>query len=287
MKIVKSILRGLFWVGVLCLLAAPVWLLSRISGEEMKQYEKTPAPVFRETAYGAVAKARRADVEVAVTVSGRCVSESFVYMELPAKTAQSVRWYVREGSEVRQGEPLGIVKGEELASEYTGVVREINVYAQEPYLRIQLPEPVELECRVDARTLRALERAGEELKTADGAAARLTYASLTRDGEGMVTVRLRIDGEELALGTEIRELKLLTGQRYLQALVLSAKCLYQKEEGSKDWYARRVTEDGVFLEEVKVEVGYSDGTMVCVSGVSEGDCFDTGYRPAASAGTGP
>lgn len=85
-----------------------------------------------------------------------------------------------------------------------------------------------------------------------------------------------------AYGMEVKELKLLTGRSYLQTLILSAKCLYQKEEGpDQPWYARRVTADGYFLEEVEMEVGYSNGAVVCVSGINEGDYFDTGYQAIA------
>ena len=286
MKLKKGILKGLFWVLVLALLLAPSFLIWRLSREEMKQYEAKSVPAFRETAYGSIAKARRADVEVAVTVSGRCVCEEFVYMELTQKSPQNIRWYVREGDEVLQGQPVGILGDTEIVCSCTGILREINTYAQAPYLRIQLLEPVEVECLVDAKTLRTLQRAEDGMKTEEGEAAALTYASLSRNAEGLTTVRLRIDSPYYVVGMEVKELTLLTGQRYLHTLVLDPRCLYQKEEGSEQWYARRVSEDGIFIEEVRVNVGYSDGQVVCVTGVNEGDCFDTGYQAIAAKGNG-
>ena len=281
MKFLKGLLKGFFWLLIFALLLAPIYLIYRISNEEMKQYEPKPVPVFRETAYGAISRAHRMDVKEIVTVSGTCVSDSYGYMELKQKEPSLIRWDVNTGDEVREGQVIGTYKGKEVTSTLTGIISEMNYYSSEPYIKVKLLEPVELECYVNDKTLSALKRAGDELETEDGEAVTLTYTALTKDYEGRTKVRLSIDSEYYSYGMEVKELKLLTGRAYLSTLVLSPKCLYQKEEGSDKWFARRVTEDGYFIEEVEVQVGYDNGEVVCVTGVNEGDCFDTGYRAIA------
>lgn len=281
MKVLKEIGKGIFWLVVLILLAAPVYLIYRISNAEMKQYESKPVPAFRETAYGEIVKAKRMDVSETVTVSGVCTSDTYVYADLNQKDIQNARWFVREGDEVQEGGVVANLNGTEIISEYTGIVREINTYAKSPYMKVQLLEPVEIECSVNAKTLKTLTRSRDTLSTAEGETVTLTFIALTKNSDGSTRIRLRVDSDAFAYGMEVRELQLLTGNRFLSALVLNAKCLYEKEPGSGEWYARRVTEDGAFLEEVKVEVGYRSQNVVCVSGVNEGDCFDTGYRVIA------
>jgi len=284
MKVLKGIGKGVFWLVVFALLAAPVYMIYRISNEEMKQYEPKPVPVFRETAYGEIAKAKRMDVSETVTVSGVCTSDAFVYQDLNQREIQNARWFVRENDEVQEGQVIAELNGTEVVSVYTGIVREINTYAKSPYMKVQLLEPVEIECSVDTKTLKTLERSRESLCTEAGEAVTLTHVALTKNIDGSTKIRLRIDSDAYAYGMEVKDLSLFTGNRFLSALVLNAKCLYEKEPGSGEWYARRVAEDGAFLEEVKVEVGYRSDPYVCVSGVNEGDCFDTGYRAIAGGG---
>ncbi len=281
MKVIKTILKGILWIAILVLLAAPIYLIDRISNEEMKQYAPKPVPVFRETAYGEIVKVRRMDVDEVVTVSGVCTSDAFAYMELTPRDIQNARWYVREGDEAQEGQPIALLNGAEILSEYTGVVREINIYAKAPYIKLQLFEPVEIECFVDAKTMKLLDRGRDTLTTEEGEPVSITFVSHMKNSEGKTKVRLHVDSAFFAYGTEVKELRILTGNKYLSALTLNAKCLYEKEPDSGEWYARRVTEDGSFLDEIRVEVGYGNGTVVCVSGVKEGDCFDAGYRVIA------
>ena len=278
MKVWKGIGKAVFWVVIVVLLLAPIYCIYRISSDEMKQYEKQPAPVFRETAYGEIVRARRTDVSEVVTVSGVCTSDAYAYMDLRQRDISNARWYVREGDEIQEGQAIALLSGEEILSELTGIVREINLYVKAPYMRVQLLEPVELACFVDAKTLKTLERSKDTLKTEAGEAVAVTYASRMKNSDGNTAIRLHIDSGSYVYGMDVKALRILTGKQYLSTLVMDPGCLYEKEPGSGEWYARRVTEDGFFLDEIRVEVGYSNGSVVCVSGVSEGDCFDAGYR---------
>ena len=273
MKTIKLI----FAVLIVFLLLAPLVLIYLISSKEMKEYAPRPVPEFHETAFGAVSKAVRMDVEETVALSGVFISKTYGFMELALKEPELARWYIRESDEVREGDTIGMYKGDPITASLTGIVSEMNIYSREPYIKLLMIEPVELECRISEQELSALERAGDDLVTEDGEHVTILGSSLTRDENGMRTVWLSIDSEYCSLGQAVQGLKLFTGRKYLQALVLDANCLYKKDPGSNEWYARKVTEDGLFIEELRVGVGYSAGSIVCVTGVNEGDCFDSGY----------
>lgn len=286
MKILKNILKCTFWLLILALLVSPLGLIFYISSQEMEAYQPPEAPLLQETAYGAVAQARRQDVEEYITVAGTFVSRACGYMELEQEFPSRIRWDVSVGDEVQEGQVLGTYQGTPVVSTLNGILVENNSYsAGDAYLKVQLLEPLELECRVTDRVLTSLKRYAEELTTEDGTAVTVTYTGIVKDANGTTLVRLAIDSEDHYYGEVLPELRLLTGRSYSQTLVLDASCLYQKEPGENNpWYARRVTAEGLFLGEVTVQVGYSNGDVVCVSGVNEGDYFDTGYQAIAQGG---
>ncbi len=286
MKFLKGLLKCLFWLLILALLVAPLGLIYQISSAEMLEYQTPTAPDLRESAYGTVVQARREDVLEYVTVSGNFVSQTFAYMDLTQRDPSLIRWLVEEGDEIQQGQVLGTYRGEDVISEQSGILEERNTYNPEnAYLRVRLLEPLLLQCQVSDKTLKAIKQAEATLTTEDGRNVILEYAARTKNDDGTTTVRLTIDGADYAYGQVQKDLRLLTGRVYSQALVLEAKCLYQKEAGENSpWFVRKVTKEGYFVQELEVGTGYSNGELICVTGVSEGDYFDSGYKAIAEGG---
>ena len=100
-------------------------------------------------------------------------------------------------------------------------------------------------------------------------------------------MRLNVEGTAHVFGEAEKNLVLLTGQVYRDALVLDARCVYQKQPGaSEPWYARKVQADGTLLGEVEIKIGFQIGNLVCVSGVSEGEWFDSGYQAVVQSAYG-
>lgn len=281
MKILRSILTGIFWLLIIALLVAPLGLIWQISEDEMAQYTTPEVPVLRETAVGDVVQAQRRDVKEYVTLSGSFTSTQYAYMELNSRQASAIRWIVGTGDEIQEGQVLGTYKGSDVVSTVTGILVEMNTYSTSPYLRFRLFSPVELECRVVDRTLSVLKRS-DALSTEDGETVTLAYASMQKNSDGTTNVRLSIASEKYTYGQALEELRLFTGRVYQRTLVLPVDCVYQKEPGENNpWYVRKVTEDGVFIMEQEVQTGYSNGDLICVSGVEEGDWFDAGYKAIA------
>lgn len=284
MKFLKILLRCVFWLLILALMAAPIYLINLISREEIASYAAPEAPKLVEMAVGGIHQCTRGDISVYFEVSGSCTSSTYAYQELTYKNLDRTRWYVHAGQEIQEGQVLGVLKGEEILAEYSGILAEMNTYGTDPYLRILLLEPVEVECRVEDRVLSMLRRS-QELKTQDGEAVTLIYASRQKNADGTTNVRLSIDTNKYTYGQYLGKLVIYTGQVYQQVLRLPVSCVYQKERGEdKPWYARQVTETGVFIREAVVEIGYSDGYWVTVTGVDEGEYFDSGYKSVVEGG---
>jgi len=279
MKIWKKLCKGLFWVLIIALLLAPLGLIYEISNREQAQYQVPDPPKFVESAYGTIVKAERMDVRETVTVSGSFVSETFAYQELSFEQPSYIRWNVSVGQEVQEGQVLGTYLGEEIISQYTGILRVNNAGSRDnAYLKVELFSPVVLQCAVSQKALNSLRRA-KELTTEDGKTVTLVYASKVQNANGLFKVQLKIDSEFYSYGMAAQDLLLYTGYNYLQTLVLPESALYQKVAGENEpWFAYQVSETGQLIGEVEVTRGYSDGTFVCVTGVNAGDLFDSGYK---------
>lgn len=282
MKIISKLGKVLFWLLILVLLAAPLGLIFEISNREKLQYAAPTAPAFVEMAYGRVAEAERMDMRECVLVSGTFRSRTYEYMELKQTEPSKIRWDISVGDEIQEGQILGTYKGENVTAPISGLVAEINTF--DGYLKIQLASPVLLECDVSPKVLAFLKYA-QDLTTEAGEAVTLVYTAMIRNSDGTTHVRLRINSEDYFLDQTVEDLLLYTGNVYTQALVLPEACVYQRTAGEDEpWYARQVTEGGRLIGEVEVSRGYSDGEWVSVTGIEEGQFFDTGYKQIAEEG---
>ncbi len=284
MKIAKKVFKCLFWVLIVALLLAPVGLIYELSNQEIARYQMPDPPQFVQTSYGTVVRAERRDMAETLAVTGKFISETLAYQELDYKTPSRIRWTVKAGQEVQEGQVLGTYLGEDIISQYSGKLSAINTYGEDPYLEIELLAPLVMECYVNQKTLRTLQQA-KELTTEDGEAVSIQYVSVIPNGGGDLRILLSIDTDYYYYGETVTDLLLHTGYDYLHALVLPESALYQKTEGENEpWYAFQVKESGEAIGEVEVSRGYSDGTYVCVTGVEAGDCFDTGYGAIKGGG---
>ena len=280
MKIMKDILSVVFWLLIVALLIAPVGLIMKISQEEQKQYATPSAPILQESVIGGIVQATRQDVQEYVTVSGSVTSVTYGYMAVDYDAVQDVRWYISVGDEIQVGQIICSGAKGDVASTMSGIVKELHTYSQQDcYIKVQLFSPVELECRVTEQVLAIIRRA-QTLTTETGESMALTFASMRHNVDGTVDIRLSVDGDSYVYGEQKNNLRVFTGRIYRNTLVLPEDCVYQKS-GSTAWYVRRVTEDGVFIEEKEVQVGYSDGNVICITGVNEGEYFDSGFQAIA------
>lgn len=288
MVVLKKIGSVCFWLLIVALLCLPVGLIFQISEAEMAQYEAAEIPTLQQTAYGSPVQVERMDIHESITLSGVFVSDTRADMELSISKTELLRWSVAEGDQIAEGDVLGTYNGKDITSTLTGIILDINVYSgstKNQYIRVRLLEPLVLECDVTQEQLETVQKY-DDLSLAGGTALTLEYVSLTRNEDDTTTVRFSLDdGTGYQYGQALTDFDLYTGVTYPQTLVLSEQCVYQKAEGDdQPWYARRVTEDGAFIEEIQVQVSGSYDGIVRISGVEEGDWFDSGYRAVLEAG---
>lgn len=285
MKFLSRLLKCLFWVLVLALLAAPIGLIYEISNREKQAYVVPEPPVFVETAYGTIAAAERMNMKESVLITGSFQSFTYEYMELTQRDPAQIRWNISAGDEIQTGQIIGMYKGDEIKAECSGLVREIQAYSStNAYIKVQAPSPVVLVCDAAPGTLLSLKYA-KAPSTQDGETVSLVYTADIRNSDGTTRIHLGIDSDDYFLNQTVEEMCIYTGNEYMNSLVLPKECLYQKTAGEKEpWYVRQVREDGVFLEEIEVGRGYEDQDFVCVTGIQEGQFFDAGYGQFAKVG---
>lgn len=274
MKIWRSVFKVFFWVMIFVLLVAPLGILTAISQAEMAEYEPPAAPLIRETSIGTPRQSMRMNVKEYIMVSGQYTSNEIGFQNLPQAEPEKIRWIVSAGEEVQTGQVLGYYGDAEVTSEMNGMLEDIHGVSGNAYLKIRLFSPLELETTVSEETLAALRRGGEKLCLGDGTAVELTYAANAKNADGSFNVRLMFHNDDAVYGEAVGYM-IYTGLEFPNALVVQSNCVYQKDG---QWYVRQVSENGSFIAEIPVQVSYDDGSYACVSGIDEGDWFDSGYK---------
>ena len=275
MYILKKLGVAVLFLLLLSLLIAPVGMLYLISKEEQKQYLVKPVPVVEELAYGEIVPVGRMDMNETVTLSGKITGTKEFFMELPCKDPYALRFMVEQGDVIHSGDLLAYEGKGEIISTADGLIREICL-GTNSYLRLVSLEDLALECEITDKQAAIFRR--NSLSLSDEVGNRLQVLDLSEiySTNGTLRLLLQYDAESLTYGQPIDNLILYTGKTYTQALVVQKCCIYQKPETGK-YYVRLVDENGHFLQEAEVTLGYSNEDYVCISGVEEGVLCDAGY----------
>ena len=265
----------MFWLLIIALLVAPIGLIVQISKEEMQEFATPDAPVLQEVAIGGIYQSQSTSISESFKLSGKFVSNADGYMELNYDAVKDARWNISTGSEVQDGMVIGTVGGESIIATMDGIVKQMHISPDDCFIKLELFTPVVFETKVDAATLSIL-RNSRKLTAGDNKGkVTLAFASRQQNSDGTYDVLLYIDTDEFTYG-QVETLYIYTGRVFDNVVAITAKCVYQK--GGSEYYVRKVTKDGVFIEEVEVEVIYQDGYNAYVTGISSGEYFDSGYQ---------
>ena len=279
----RKIKKLLFWTSIIVLLLMPLGLIYQISLSEMEEYKVSDSPVIRQSSIGSPVQARRADLDLYVTVSGTFTSTGVEFMELNYKKPYEIRWIVSYGDEIQEDQLLGYYNGKEVRSTVEGKIATIDTSSSKPYIMVNSFVPLVLECSVDDATLKAIKQFRDSLSLEDGTTVAVAYIEKSRNSDGTTIVRFVLNREGDSYGTAVEDLVILLGTSYPQVLTLPLDCIYQKTEGEEEpWYVRQVTEDGFLISEQQVVVSYTDKTTAIVSSIEEGQWFDSGYKVVVS-----
>lgn len=275
MNIVKKILSVLFWLLIIALLIAPIGLIVQISREEMQEFATPDPPVLQEVAIGGIYQAQSTSIFESFQVSGKFVSNADGYMEMNYDTVRNARWKISVGSEIQKGMVIGTADGEDIIATMDGIVKQMHIAADDCYIKLELFAPVVLETKVDAETMSIL-RNSRKLTAGDKKGkVSLVFASRQQNSDGTFNVRIFIDSDEFTYG-QMATVYIYTGRTNENVVAVNHKCIYHK--GGSQWYMRKVTKEGIFVEEVAVEVVYQDDTNAYVTGIGAGEYFDSGYQ---------
>lgn len=276
MKYVKKVLAVVFWLLILALLVAPIGLIVQISREEMQEFATPDPPVLQEMSIGGIYMATRASVFESFQVSGTFVSGADGYMELDYETVKDARWNVGVGSEVQEGMVIGTVNGQQILATMDGIVKQMHISQGDCFVKLELFTPVLLQTRVDKATLSILRNSRKLTVGKEEAKVSLAFASRRQNSDGTFDVLIAIDSDEYTYGQVVSALHIKTGRSFDNVVSISNRCVYQK--GGSQWYARQVSKDGFFIKEEEIEMLYQDEFNAFVSGINDGEYFDSGYQ---------
>lgn len=277
----RRFIKTIISLGLLLLLAAPLVAIFMLSKEEVKQYEPQPVPPLIEKAYGEICSVKRMDIKEIIFISGTFVSTKKFFMELPKlKNPYGMRMLVELGDEIDEGQLIGYSEDlrTEIRATASGIVRNINL-GNTSYITLESVDDVALDCRTDEATLAILRREGLELTTQEGDEVEILFISRTQDGQGKTGVRLFVPNG--VYGQTVKNFMLHTGRVFYQTLVIDSHCLFHLDGDVKTWYVRTVDINGNYLEDIEVNVSYTSGEYVAISGVPEGTLCDSGYGKIA------
>lgn len=276
MNIIKRIAKVFFWVLIIALLVSPLGILYEISQREMAEYQVHALPALTQTSIGRVLQVTRQDVQEYFTVSGVFQSSESAYQPLTMENPGLIRWEVTPGDEIQAGQVMGTYNGENVVAEFSGIIEKINTGA-DPYVKVKLLDKLVLEATVSKSTLAIIKRS-MNMTTEAGESVRLTYTSNLKSANGDRRIQLTIDSDAYSYGTSVN-LKIYTGLSYPQVLVVHQDCVYQRNPGTDNpWYVRTVNQNGDVIGEKQVEIAFTMGNLVCISGVAEGTYCDAGYK---------
>ena len=198
-------------------------------------------------------------------------------MELDYETVKDARWFVSTGDEIQKGMVIGTIDEQNILATMDGIVTQMHISADDCYIKLELFSPVALKTRVDSRTLAILKQS-RNLTCDDGETkVTLAFASRQQNSDGTTDVLISIDSDQYVYGQTVSSLYISTGRTFDSVVCVPLQCIYQKKGGSQ-WYARQVTVDGVFIREVEVSVIYKDEYNAFVTGIADGQYFDSGYQ---------
>lgn len=254
-------------IGIAILLAllyiSPILFLIIQSKEEMKAYECEDIEV-EEKAYGELCQVVRQDVESNISLNVKGVSTKTKIIEI---SSGNCVWNVEKGEEVIKGECIGKVNSKKIKCKYNGIIKEVK----DKYVRIELINDICYETYVDPKDIeyftgKLKDEQGNEIKN-------VSISNIQKDGK--IRIVFGIKNRNIQYGEKIEDMVLYNGEIYKNALTIKTKCVKQKEDNK--YYVRVVDEEGNYLGEQEVQLGYEYKGYVCVTGVEEGEWCDGGY----------
>ena len=277
-KILTKIMVALLFVA---LMVAPIGALYYISVLEQAGYQPQQEEqiVLEDLAYGAPLEILRMDMQEQISLTVTVVSTRVIYEELKMENISRLRLLISAGQVLQAGDLIGYLDGQEVRATQTGIVRSIN-RGSDAYIELWSLEDLAIECYVNDTQLKVLKRGSLDLTDTDGNHWSVSHIDEIRVGSDLTRVLLTCDTLELIYGKNMGSMTFNTGRVYPNCLVVRESCVYTYN--GQDYHVRLVDAEGVVIDEVQVEIGFTLNGYVCItSGAEEGQLCDSGYKAIA------
>lgn len=280
MNVVKKIASILLAVLFAAMLIAPIGALYFISKAERSKYTEAAPIELKSYSYGQLCLTTYRSIHKTVTIpSGTVISNAIDFIELGKYFEKGdIRFVISVGDYLTEGSVIGYLKDQPITSKKRGIVRDIG-YGSDGYIMLDSMDELVLECYVEESSFDWLEEDLELTDDENGIVyAVLSYEPVNTSSMGMRLLLTPKEGS-LVYGATFSSLRLETPKVYRNVLTIESSCVYSYP-GSSEYYIRLVTEDGEFIEEKAVKVGYTNGEFTCISGdeITEGLYCDSGYK---------
>lgn len=270
-KLLLKLCIGLFFTVMLIL---PLVMMFKLSEQEMSKYNVNTTFDFKEAAYGDPKCVTREDVKLYYTVSGTVTSNTYKYIKFAEEENAEIMTAVSVGDEVFNGEVVAHIGNKEIKSDCNGIVEDIALGAG-GYIKIRSFDNLQLTCLSDIETVNKIKNC-KTLQLEDGRKVKVDSVSNIIENN-QVKIVFSIDNIDYLYGQEIQDLKLYTGKVYTDVLIVDKDCVYQKQKNGP-YFVREVDENGYFLKETEVEIGFETEDVVSVLNIKEGTFCDSGYK---------
>ncbi|WP_302625251.1 hypothetical protein [uncultured Eubacterium sp.] len=263
---IKNFLIFLICILIYCI---PLGAVIVISNREIKKYDEDTDFYMSITAYGGIEKVIKMDMKESYLVDMKVTSIE----EYTIVCSNEAVIECEVGDEIHKNQILGNDKGNIIKSNFNGSISNINYSEDNTIIKYNDFSNLVYEAYVDEDkfedfdTKKFYNNKGKKIKI-------LEKSNIIE--EGKFKVWMTIPDKKAIYGKTVEKYELYTDTVYSNALVVTRDCVYSVDDKH---YIRTVDENGLFLEDVEVNVGFANDKFICITGdgIKEGVYCDSGY----------
>lgn len=263
---IKNFLIFLICILVYCI---PLGAVIVISNSEIKKYDEDVDFDMAITAYGGIEQVMKMDIREYYPVDVQVTSiEEFA---ITCSSEASISCEI--GEEIHKNQILANDKGNIIKADFNGYISNIDYNENQTIIKYNDFNKLVYEAYVDEDKFADFN--ANKFFNDDGKKITVIEKSNMIE-EGKFKVWMTIPDKGAVYGKTIEDYELYIGTIYKNALVVAKDCVYSVDDKH---YIRTVDENGLFLRDVEVNVGFENNEFICINGdgIEEGVCCDSGY----------
>ncbi|MCR5737718.1 MAG: hypothetical protein K6G64_08725 [Eubacterium sp.] len=262
-----NVKKAIIVFAAIIIYAIPITCIIVLSEREIEKYRLDIDFDTKESAYGRVYQVERKDVEeyYECDVNVTCIEKKEVIVPNTYKIK------VQEEDEIFKKTILASDGKSNILAEFNGKVCGIDYNDNNIVLSYYDFADKVYECHAPEDIKNVFDEAVLYNKDKEKISV-VRKSNINSEGKYMIYLSMP-KSEKYDYGTSIPKYRIYTGNVYKKSLVINENCIFKGEDG---YYVRKVDENGAYLSDIKVEIGYRRDGYVCISGVEEGMLCDGG-----------